>query len=113
MLCLKARTDQIILICFSRRLNSGVCLYNLNVCSSRHTCTLHTAVVKLLIRCVERCIIERQKGLSTFDVLFLISGLPRQYGKAGCVPSACVCSSTVEQTRSIFVHVCDSIGNWN
>ena len=90
MLCLKARTDQIILICFSRRLNSGVCLYNLNVCSSRHTCTLHTAVVKLLIRCVERCIIERQKGLSTFDALFLISGLPRQYG-----PSACVCSSTV------------------
>ena len=86
MLCLKARTDQIILICLSRRLNSGVCLYNLNVCSSRHTCTctLHTAVVKLLIRCVERCIIERQKGLSTFDAL-LFQACQGNVGKRGCV----------------------------
>ena len=106
MLCLKARTDQIILICFSRRLNSGVCLYNLNVCSSRHTCTctLHTAVVKLLIRCVERCIIERQKGLSTFDAL-LFQACQGNVGKRGSLCTykyflasffACVCSSTVE-----------------
>ena len=99
MLCLKARTDQIILICFSRRLNSGVCLYNLNVCSSRHTCTctLHTTVVKLLIRCVERCIIERQKGLSTFDVL-LFQACQGNVGKRGCV--------RISIFWLLFLHVC-------